>query len=286
MKNGKSRPDSPSPKIHDRPLILGHRGASAVAPENTLAAFAFAIRDGADGIEFDVRLSRDGVPVVIHDASLKRTGKVDRLVSELLAHELSKTDVGSWFAGREKSGAQSFAGERLPTLSQVFELFTTNSGVLYIEMKCNPAEGAALAAEVVRLSRESLMADRVVVESFDLDAIAAVKKNDREIRTAALFEPRLARPLSTVRRLKLVDHALDVGADEIALHHTLASPRIVEKAEQEGLEIVVWTVDNPQWIKRALKLGIKALIANDPGVMVRHREQSSPGKHSLQNQVR
>ena len=275
-----------SPTVHDRPLILGHRGASAVAPENTLAAFAFAIRDGADGIEFDVRLSRDGVPVVIHDASLKRTGKVDRLVSELVANELSETDVGSWFAGREKDETQSFAGEKLPTLAQVFELFTTNSGVLYIEMKCNPAEGAALAAEVVRLSRESLMADRVVVESFDLDAIAAVKKNDREIRTAALFEPKLSRPLSTVRRLKMVDHALDVGADEIALHHTLVSPRIVEKAAQDGLEIVVWTVDNPQWIKRALELGIKALIANDPGVMVQHRDQSSPGKHSLQNQVR
>jgi len=265
------------------PLILGHRGASALAPENTLAAFARAIRDGADGIEFDVRLSRDRVPVVIHDATLKRTGKVDRLVSDLPAGELSEIDVGKWFAGRDRDRAQSFAGEKLPTLAQVFELFSSNTGLLYIEMKCNPGEGSALAAELVRLSREFQMASRVVVESFDLDAIAQVKKNDLKIRTAALFEPRLSRPFSTMRQLKMIDHALEVGADEIALHHTLAGPRIVEKAARKGLEIVVWTVDKPQWIRRARQLGIKALIANDPGVMVRHRDQSLPGKHSSQD---
>ena len=253
------------------PLILGHRGASAVAPENTLAAFTRAMGDGADGIEFDVRLSSDGVPVVIHDATLKRTGLIDRLVSDLTANELGEVDVGRWFAGRAQAAAQSFAGEKLPTLAQVFELFSTNTGVLYIEMKCNAEEGAALAAAVAKGIDELSIANRVVVESFDLDAIAEVKRIEAGIRTAALFEPRLSRPISTVRRLKMVDIALDVGADEIALHHTLASPRVIEKAKREGLEIVVWTVDDPQWITRARDLGIKALIANDPARMVQHR---------------
>jgi glycerophosphoryl diester phosphodiesterase len=254
------------------PLILGHRGASAVAPENTLAAFSRAIRDGADGIEFDVRLSRDHVPVVIHDATLKRTGLIDRHVAELTAAELQKIDVGRWFAERMQAPAESFSGEKLPTVLQVFELFSAISGVLYLEMKCNAGEGAALAAEVVRLSRESRLADRVVVESFDLAAAAEVKRIDAGIRTAALFGPRLSLPISTVRRLKMVDLALGVGADEIALHHTLASPRVIEKAKREGMEIVVWTVDDPEWIRRARSLGIKALIANDPALMVRHRK--------------
>lgn len=253
------------------PLILGHRGASTVAPENTLAAFSRAIRDGADGIEFDVRLSRDQVPVVIHDATLKRTGLTDRLVCELTAAELCKINVGRWFAEHPQTGAQSFAGEKLPTLAQAFELFSANTGVLYIEMKCDAGAGAALAAEIARLSRKSGMANRVVVESFDLDAIAEVKRIDTGIRTAALFEPKLSRPISTVRRLKLVDLALDVGAEEIALHHTLAGARVIEKAKREGLEIVVWTVDDPKWITRASALGIKALIANDPALMVRYR---------------
>jgi len=254
-----------------RLLILGHRGSSATAPENTLAAFSQALHDGADGIEFDVRLSRDGVPVVIHDATLKRTGRIDQPVSELTAAELQQVDVGSWFAERRQT-TQTFAGEKLPSLTQVFEFFAPNRGVLYIEIKCDADEGSALASEVVRLSREFQMADRVVVESFDLAAILAVKKVDTEIRTAALFEPKLSRPISTVRRLKMVDAALEVAADEIALHHTLAGPRVIEKATRQGLEIVVWTVDEPGWISKARSLGIKALIANDPATMVRHRD--------------
>ena len=255
------------------PFILGHRGASAFAPENTLAAFSRAISDGADGIEFDVRLSRDGVAVVIHDTDLKRTGQIDRLVSDLTAAELRNVDVGSWFTERSQSADESFRGEKLPDLSQVFELFSTNNGLLYIEMKCDADEGPLLAAQVAKLTRESRMAERVVVESFDHSAIAAVKKIDSGIRTAALFEPKLTRPISTIRRFRMIDTTLDAGADEIALHHTLAGVRVVEKAKRADLEVVVWTVDDPIWITRARTLGIKALIANDPGSMLRHRDR-------------
>ena len=104
------------------PLIIGHRGACAVAPENTITAFRSAILAGADGIEFDVRLSRDGLTVVIHDDTLKRTGLIDRPVSELTATELQQVDVGSWFARRSEQN--SFFGERLPLLPQVFDLFS------------------------------------------------------------------------------------------------------------------------------------------------------------------
>lgn len=255
------------------PLILGHRGASALAPENTLAAFSRAISDGADGIEFDVRLSRDGVAVVIHDASLKRTGLIDRPVSELTAAELCEVDVGSWFAPSTGISKESFSGEKLPLLSQVFELFSGNSGLLYVEMKCKPEEGAALAAEVVALTRKAEMADRVVVESFDHPSIAAVKRIDSGIRTAALFEPKLTRPISSIRRLQMIDTALAVAADEVALHHTLAAQRVIERARQAGLEVVIWTVEDPSWIKRAHTLDVKALISNDPGSMVRNRNE-------------
>jgi len=258
------------------PLILGHRGASALAPENTLAAFSRAISDGANGIEFDVRLSRDGVAVVIHDASLKRTGLVDRAVVELTAAELCEIDVGSWFAERTTNPRESFRGEKLPTLAHVFELFSTTSGLLYVEMKCRPEEGEALAAEVVRLTRESDMVERVVVESFDHSAIAAIKRSDSAIRTAALFEPQLTHPIWTIRRLRMVDAALAVAADEVALHHTLAAERVVEKARQAGLEVVIWTVEDPSWIRRARALDIKALISNDPGLMVRQRNEAQP----------
>jgi glycerophosphoryl diester phosphodiesterase len=257
------------------PLILGHRGASAIAPENTIAAFSRAMENGADGIEFDVRLSRDHVPVVIHDNTLKRTGLVDAVVSELTAAELQDIDVGSWFADRRaQTPTHLYDGERLPSLSRVLEFFRSIEGVLYIEMKCDADEGSMLASEVVRLTREHQMADRVVVESFDLSAVGEIKRIDAGIRTAALFEPKLLRPISTLRRLKMIDHALQHQADEIALHHTLAGTAIVDKARHEGLDIVVWTVDDFEWIARARSLGIKTLISNDPGKMVQHRSKS------------
>ena len=103
------------------PLIIGHRGASALAPENTLVAFSRALRDGADGVEFDVRLSGDRVPVVIHDDSLKRTGQTTRLVKDLTAAELQQCDVCSWFSPLQSENKQ-YAGT-VPTLAQAFDLF-------------------------------------------------------------------------------------------------------------------------------------------------------------------
>lgn len=267
-------------ELHDtmnlRPLILGHRGASAVAPENTLAAFSRAIMDGADGIEFDVRLSGDGVPMVIHDASLRRTALIASRVCDLTSEQLQTIDVGSWFSpklseGRVPSSEPPYSDQRLPTLAQVLELFNSNTGLLYLEMKSDPGKGVDLAAAVAKSVRASTVVRRVVVESFNLPAIAEIKRIDSSIRTAALFEPKLSRPISTIRRLKMVSLARKVSADEIALHHTLISVAVVEKARESGLETVVWTVDDPKWISRARRLGVKALIANDPAVMVQHR---------------
>ena len=256
------------------PLLLGHRGASALAPENTVAAFDRAMLDGADGIEFDVRLSSDHVPVVIHDDSLRRTGSVDRAVGSLSAVELQNVDVGSWFSkSANLAPRQSFAGERLPSLSRVFEFFSARSGILYVEMKCDPREGVRLAAEVARLILQHEFLDRVVVESFDLQSILEIKKIDAAIRTAALFEPRLSQPISTVRRSTMIKKALQYKADEIALHHTLAGRVVVEEARKEGLEVVVWTVDEPKWIERARLMEVKALISNNPGRMVQFRAQ-------------
>ena len=252
--------------MNRKPLILGHRGASAVAPENTLAAFSRAISEGADGIEFDVRLSRDQIPVVIHDLSLKRTGLVDRLVSEMSAAELQRIDVGGWFEGEHDTD-----NERLPLLQQVFELYQTNDGILYVEMKCERHEAMALATEVVHVIRNMEMTERVVVESFDLRAIAEVKRIDATIRTAALFEPKLSNPIPALRPLAVINQARECIADEIALHHTLARPRLVESARTHGFEVVVWTVDDSRWIARATSMDIKALIANNPAPLVQYR---------------
>jgi glycerophosphoryl diester phosphodiesterase len=253
-----------------QPLIIGHRGASVVAPENTIAAFARALDDGADGIEFDVRLASDRVPVVIHDATLQRTALTDGAVSDLPSPQLRRTDVGTWF-NREHPEVASveYARETIPTLQQVFELLADTRALVYLEMKADGDESELLAAEVVKLVRNYSLADRIIVASFNLSSLETVKRIDSHIRTAALFEPRLDRPVSLLRSMKMVDLATRCGAEEIALHHSLVSRRVVGKAGEHGPNIVVWTVDDPKWIERARSLGLKALITNDPARLLR-----------------
>lgn len=246
------------------PLIIGHRGASAVAPENTLAAFERALCDGADGVEFDVRLARDGVPVCIHDATLQRTALSDTAVAALTSSELKRADAGTWFNLRFPEKARdTFACARIPTLAETLELVGPRSKVVYIEMKCDAAaEYAALAAAVVRGVRDLALVNRAVVKCFEHEAIREVKRLAPEIRTAALFDRTLARPVISKR--KIIARARACGADEVSLHRSLARRAVVEAAHSQGFEIVVWTADNPIWVKRARDWGIRSVITNDP----------------------
>jgi glycerophosphoryl diester phosphodiesterase len=255
---------SPPPRV---PLVVGHRGASAIAPENTLAAFRRAFADGADGLEFDVRLARDGVPVVIHDATLRRTALRAGAVASLASDELSETDVGSWFNLKHTKLARAeYAHERVPTLVDVFNLAGERESVLYVEMKFEAGEEfAPLAAEVVKLVREYSLLSRVVVESFTLEAVKEVKRLAPEVRTAALFDRKLSRPILPTRTLVARAHAC--GADEVALHYSLARRRTVEAARVAGFDALVWTVDRPVWARRAFDLGLRALITNHPARM-------------------
>jgi glycerophosphoryl diester phosphodiesterase len=267
--------NDPLRRAVSKPLIIGHRGASAIAPENTLAAFERAIEDGADGIEFDVRLARDGLPVVIHDATLRRTGLRKGSIANLSSSELAQVDVGTWFNRRRPALANpAYSRERISTLAAVFELMKERRSILYVEMKCVAQETNALAAAVVRLVRAHSLINRVVVESFALSSIAEVKRLAPEIRTAALFEPKLSRPHPSARRI--IEAALRVGADEIALHRTLATRRTIEAINRLGLKVVVWTVDGPSWAGRGLDLGVHALITNKPAQM-RARLEQLPG---------
>ena len=258
-----------------KPLIIGHRGSSATAPENTLAAFRVALDSGADGIEFDVRLTRDGVPVVIHDDNLRRTGSRPERVAELSYDEISNIDVGSWFNRIHPLSRIDFSGERIPSLDAVLELFESNNALLYLEMKSDPRQRDELVQICCDHLRRSRVKDRTIIECFDLAGIAAVKAIDPAIRTAALLEPRLmTAPLISGSRL--VKLTLTARADEIALHHRLATERIVAAARKAGLKVVIWTVDDPAWILHAARMEVSALITNDPAMMLKHAQ---PQRH-------
>ena len=252
-------------------LIIGHRGASAVAPENTMAAFREALAVGADGIEFDVRLTRDGVPVVIHDSTLRRTGGLSQRVADLTWDEISKVEVGSWFARKKGLPAGTFANETVPSLAELFTLFQTNKSTLYLEMKSDSAaDQRPLAEACVRAIEEHSLEERVVVECFQLPALKILKEINPEIKTVALFEPAFTNP-SVLSDQRMINQAVDVGAAALALHHRLARESLVQKAKAAGLHVAVWTVDDPAWVERAQAIGIDALITNDPAVLLKAR---------------
>ena len=238
-----------------------------------MAAFRKAIEAGADGIEFDVRLASDGVPVVIHDDTLRRTGRRSERVSNLSAQELQSTDVGTWFSISRGLAQNEFKGERVPTLEQLLEEFSNSDVLLYLELKCSAAEVSRIVGTTCRMLAQRPIRDRVIVECFDLSAIAEMKRLAPDIRTAALFEPRVSDPMSLVGQT-LVERARAINANEIALHHRLARQRTVEQARNAGMSVVVWTVDDPSWLARSREYGIKSLITNDPARMLHHRNST------------
>ncbi|MET0646649.1 MAG: glycerophosphodiester phosphodiesterase family protein [Pyrinomonadaceae bacterium] len=253
---------NPEPCPDSGTLIIGHRGASAYAPENTHAAFTQAFDDGADGIEFDVRLARDGVPVVIHDATLDRTALIAGEVEALDSAVLMECRVGQWFNHRKFNRPLArFADECIPTLSQVFARYS--SDVLYAELKCeDAARRAELARVVVEMTLDYGIADRVVVKSFSLDPLREVKRLAPEIRTAALFGRSWPRPF--VPAAKIIAEAEACGADEISLHHSLLRSATVEEARRRGFEVLTWTVNTPAWLRRALALKLRAVFTDYP----------------------
>jgi len=253
------------------PLIIGHRGASALAPENTLAAFARAFEDGADGIELDVRLARDGVPVVIHNPSLSHTGGLRARVARLTSERLGQTDVGTSFNQRHPQLARvQYMKQTVPALEDVFKLMANSARqntVCYVEMKTvrDKRSNSSLAAAVVEIIQRHSFHSRVIVISFNLRTVAAVKQLDPSVRTGALFGPR-QRATKSVR--KIIANALEYGADEILLHHLIAKHRVLKLALEANLKPVVWTVENPAWVARAQESGIHALMTNNPAKML------------------
>jgi glycerophosphoryl diester phosphodiesterase len=261
----------PRPKLPP-PKIIAHRGSSAHAPENTLAAFELAVAGGAEGIEFDVRLTRDGEAVVIHDADLKRTGLRKGIVSGMTAAELAEVDVGTWFNRKHPAKNDPvFAKERVAALAAALERLKDFPGLIYIELKCEPAGARELCEAVCRVIRDSPRLSQMIVKSFELGAIPIIRELCPGIQTAALFGARLMNALR--KETRIIRAAKAVGAHQISVHYSLATRRLVSRASEARLPVTIWTADSPRWVERGAKLGLKAIITNDPArLLARKRE--------------
>jgi glycerophosphoryl diester phosphodiesterase len=215
--------------------ILGHRGASAAAPENTLRAFALAAEVGADGIELDVQLSADDVPVIMHDDTVDRTTNGSGRVAALTYAQITALDAG--------------AGERVPRLE---EALTLARGRLFVDIEIKaPGIEPAVADLVARLD----MAEQVAISSFAPASLAGM-------RAVAPHLPRWL--LSATWSEAVLRTALDLGAAGVAPRFTSIDAALVETARAHGLAVVAWTVNAEADMRRLLALGIDGLITDEP----------------------
>lgn len=253
-----------------KPLIIAHRGASTLAPENTLAAFEKAIEDDAEGIEFDVRITKDKIAVVFHDATLLRLAENKARITNFTSEELKSVDIGSWF-NRKYPDLQdpNFANQTIPTLKETLEFLQGYKGVIYIEIKCRKKNIKALSKAVCKDIKDSPLLPQIIVKSFKLDVLPNIQKHCPNAKTAALFAPKVKTIIRKEKRL--INIAKDLNADFLSLHFSLATKNLMRKAREQNLEVAIWTADSPRWVKRSLKLGIKHIITNNPARLLAKR---------------
>ena len=163
---------------------------------------------------------------------------------------------------------EEFEQQHVPTLSDVFQFLRDRPGFIYVKLK---VEGAASSGDLVRAVADAIVQfgfqERVVVVSFELPAVTAIKSLNSSIRTGALFAPQ-SLPNVSWRAASILVAATDCGADELLPHRLLARPKLIEKARDRHLPVIVWTVDDQVWVPRARNLGIQALITNNPAQLL------------------
>lgn len=240
--------------------MYAHRGGALLRPENTILAFDHGLSLGADGLELDVHLSRDGVVVVHHDDMLDRTTGARGPLAERTADELARVDAGYWFT--TGSDSYPFRGQSIgiPRLSEVL---TRYPGIpLIIELKVNRAE---LAQRVLDEVRRAGAVDRVAVGSFGWRVLHAARALEPRIPTGASQEEvRWALYRSWVRWPLGRPRYRELQVPEQAGATRVVTPRFIEHAHRAGLLVKVWTVDDPADMRRLLAWGVDALISDRP----------------------
>ncbi|MFI6859171.1 glycerophosphodiester phosphodiesterase [Streptomyces sp. NPDC050421] len=250
------------------PLVIAHRGASAYAPENTLAAVDKADVLGFDWVENDVQLTRDGVLVVIHDTSLKRTTDAEEVfpdrapwaVKDFTAAEIARLDAGSWF------GPQ-YAGARVPTLRQYLQRIGRNRQNLLLEIK-SPETYPGIEQATLRVLRQEGWLDRghvssrLVIQSFGADSVRKVHEQRPDVITGFLGTPAVADLPSYAKFTDQINPAhTSLSGEYVAAVHALKGPH------DKRLRVNAWTVNDAEHALQVAGYGVDGIITNTPDVV-------------------
>lgn len=234
------------PKQKQASLNLAHRGASGHAPENTLAAFRLAREMGADGFEFDVQVTRDGVPVIIHDEALVRTTGATGYVFDTAFEEIRRLDAGSWYG-------EQFRGEKIPSLEEVFAEF--GDLVLNVELKNSYYDMPQLEEKTIALIRQYGLERQVIVSSFHHKSMQQMHRLAPDIKTGLLYDCVLADAVAYAKRL---------GASALHPYFGTVKPDLLNEAHAAGLMVNVWTVNDETHMRLCAEAGADAIITNYP----------------------
>ncbi|HEV2350334.1 MAG TPA: glycerophosphodiester phosphodiesterase family protein [Terriglobia bacterium] len=236
-------------------LNIGHRGAAGEAPENTMMSFDLALRRGADGIELDVHLSSDGVPVVIHDPRLERTTSGGGPVSALPVSVLRRLDAGSWFNRRYPARARHrYAGLKIPTLNEVLKWVHRHNCLAFIEIKQGGANYPRIEEKVLEEIYGTGAATLATVISFSLPTLERVRQLDSRIALGLDF----TRPVLAIRR------ACSIGAASLLPHWALATRGFIGRAHRGGFRVMAWDVNPPVLMRRKILDGVDGIITSHP----------------------
>lgn len=230
------------------PSVIAHRGASAYAPENTLAAFQLAAKMGAAYIETDLRCTSDGRFVLLHDSRLKRTTDGTGRIVQIDFATARQLDAGSWFS-------PEFSGARLPTLEEGLALAEELGVGLYLELKTSL--DASLRSTLLEKLRRSIL-DRVTLLSFRPGVLHAMQTAEPRLKTALLFR----------RASPVIETATRFGIRLLAPHRRRATARLVESAHRAGLGVVTWTINSRRGLAKMIAMGVDGIMTDRPDRLI------------------
>jgi glycerophosphoryl diester phosphodiesterase len=229
-------------------LRIAHRGASGSAPEHTPAAFRRALETGVDMIELDVQLSRDGELVVIHDFHLERTTNGSGAVQDQDWAALKQLDAGTWFS-------QEYAGQRVLTLDDVVDLVGDRAR-LNVEIKAAGDLRESLPDKVVRLLADRDLLGTTIVSSFDEDVLRAARVQSESLAIGVLtHQPDLIPAWAVARELRAVS---------IHPYWAFVTPEIIERSHDNGIDVIVWTVNEVDAMEALIAQGVDGIISDYP----------------------
>ena len=245
--------------------VIAHRGASGVAPENTMAAFRKAVELGAGFIETDLQLSRDARLVALHDDTLERTTDGRGPVSAKSVEELRRLDAGSWFRPSGQEGTPSFAAERIPTIEEILAFGREHEIGLHLEIKATGPSGAEHA--VVGALRACGEIARTVVISFSPSVLTRVRQLEPLAMTGFLFSDRFPKAVAT---------AVDSGARQLLPRTDRVTRELVADAHAHDLKVVAWTANAREEMQKLISAGVDGIITDYPHRLVELLRTTKP----------